>query len=119
MSDEYRRRGQKFRELAALFMGAEGIPVRPRQVARTFAAMFDLDSDERGDLQGLSDWAIVTRANQTLDPTGALREAAEAAEADSKGRYAAVLYRRGYGAGEQLAVLRLVDFAHLLKRADP
>ncbi|GAA3743912.1 hypothetical protein GCM10022239_19170 [Leifsonia bigeumensis] len=109
-----RQRAAKFRELARLYLGSEGVIVEQRPQAYKLSARLS-ESHPASHLTGLDRWAILTRNERVLDLSGALDAAQAAAKHDGKGRAAVVAYRAARGAGEAYVTMTLETFAAVLR----
>jgi hypothetical protein len=111
-------RGRRFRELITLQLRFSGLPVEERPGRRpSFSETLAGDhTHPRSDILGVPDFAIVTRAQDTLtDVARGMSEARDAAEHDGKKRAAVIQLRRAHPARDAWVILSLDDFAGFIR----
>jgi hypothetical protein len=110
-----RTKSLRFRELVALALRADGLPVAVKPEPPRRVSEFFLEDREQGDIQGLSDWAINTRNEIHFDWSGALNEAARDAEHDGKKNAALIQMRRDSSIGQAFVVMTFDTFSRVLR----
>lgn len=102
-----RRKGTAFESAVVAWLRANGFPAAER---RALAGALD-----RGDIAGVTGWAIECKATRTIDLAAAIDEARVEAANAGVDRYVAVIKRRGKPVGQAYVVMPLENFGDLLK----
>ena len=107
-------RALRFREMVLLSLQVAGVSGITQK--REFKKMSErlLAAEAHSDIQGLDQWAVLTRIEHTRDTSGALDQAGEAARLDGKTKSAVIWYRSGREASEQYVIMPLSSFAEVL-----
>ncbi len=113
-----RWRGQRWRELVALQLQADGIETATARTLTRSASAFG-DDGPRPDIEGIPRVHLDAAAAQLAKLGSYLDAAASAAELAGQGRIPALaLYRQRRPASESYVVLQLADFARLVRAAE-
>ncbi|HEX6537678.1 MAG TPA: hypothetical protein VF155_00675 [Candidatus Dormibacteraeota bacterium] len=103
-----RRKGSRFERDVATYLAEHGFPGAERRVMG--------GSKDRGDIAGVTGWALECKATRDVDLAGATTEAKAEARNAGVVDYAAILKRRNHPVAGAYVVLPLDRFVHLLNR---
>lgn len=114
--DNFRRSAQ-FREMVALALAAEGLPVtlpgKPLKLSESLAE--DAPPLSRSHFAGPPGWTIHARAELRANLGENLDKVTDASIMDGTAHGGVIQYRRGRPAPEQFVVMELATFAALVK----
>lgn len=109
--------GMMFRSSVVDYLEASGIPVLKIKSPGRFKISESIGEDRpRGDIQGVSDWVINTRARPLTTVGEGADEARRDAEHDRVTHAATIWRRPGGRLADSLVVMSISDFSDLIRR---
>jgi hypothetical protein len=111
-SNSNRLKGDRFRELVALLLRSDGLPVAKKSAQKLSVAILD---DEAGDIQGLPGWLLNVRHEVQRDLSGNADFATSQAKSLGLTKTAVVYARHGRSAADSYTVMTLDTLSEILR----